>query len=105
MEQQLHLSLQKKYHELSIADFVPRIAFIPWLPLFSIVDLHFPMYVFFTNEACFTTDGKINSRNSDAWTDENPSTKVVRNHQERFAGNMQEGKLNDYLARKHIPTP
>ena len=60
-ELQMHPYYPQKGHALTPADFAPHVAFSQWLLQHYMVDPNFPAYILFTNEACFTRYGKLNS--------------------------------------------
>ena len=96
-EQQLHPYHPQRVHAMIPADFAPRVVFSQWLLQHCLVDHDFPRYVLFTDEACFTKDGMLNTRNSHVWDYENPHATVLRGHQHRFSVNVWAGIVNDDL--------
>jgi hypothetical protein len=104
-EQQLHPFHLQKVQALNPADYPIRFQFCQWLLQRCTDDPLFAGRILFTDEACFSQDGIINSHNMHIWAEENPHAMVVRAHQQRFSINIWCGILGDTLVGPHILPP
>lgn len=104
-EQQLHPYHPQKVQALHPTDFAPRLVFSEWLVQCCLRDPQFHAAILFTDEACFTRDGVVNSRNSHVWADENPHGTIVHGHQQRFGVNIWAGIIGDKLIGPYLLPP
>jgi hypothetical protein len=58
--------------------------------------------VLYTEEASFTRESIINSRNNHVWADENPHATFEQGHQQRFSIDVSSGIVHDLLIGPYV---
>lgn len=87
-EEKLYPFHLQKFQSLIPEDFVPKVNCIQSFLEQDIVDPNFLRKVLFTDEATFSRDGILNSRNSHVWALENPHEITFPHHQYKFSVNV-----------------
>lgn len=87
----------KFVHTLKEWDLDARIDFCFWYQGMVEEDQHFSKYVFFTDEATFTSNGCVSSQNSRWWASENPHFVIECRDQYSFKTNVWCGILGDRI--------
>lgn len=101
-EQQLHAFHVQRVQELSPDDFLSRINFSRWFVQRCQLQAHFPRFVLFTDESCFTREGVFNSRNSHVWAEENPHAIRSAKFQHKFSVNVWAGIIDGHLIGPYL---
>lgn len=101
-EYKLHPYHIQKVHALIPEDYPQRINFCQWALNKIRVSPNFLNKVLFTDEASFSRDGILNSRNRHVWEYDNPHAIFVKGHQEKFSVNVWAGILNGRIIGPYI---
>lgn len=96
--ERLHPYHMQKVQRLEPGDPVARLMFCRWI----VSHPRTLPRILFTDEAQFTRDGILNSRNSHIWDYSNPHAVVRKNSQHRFSLNVWCGVVNDELIGPHF---
>lgn len=87
-----------KCQALEIGDYARRIAFCQTMLEKLREEPSFLNQIIWSDEAKFSNDGLVNSRNNHYWSDENPHLITERNHQYKFSFNVFCLLMNNKIA-------
>jgi len=88
---------KQKVQKLKPRDFPLRTAFCHFYRQRCQQDPEFASRVLFSDEATFSQDGILNTRNNHTWSVENPNDTYEHSHQDRFSVNIWMGIIGDHL--------
>lgn len=92
----------QKVQLLADGDYPLRVEFVRWMLDATQNDSQFPATVLFSDEACFTREGVVNTHNAHMWSSENPHITVSSKVQHRFSINIWAGILGDHLLGPYL---
>ena len=98
----LHPYHVELHQALSETDFERRLDYCHWLRAMCIENPQFLSQILWTDEATFTSSGRVNLRNMHYWSETNPHWMREVDHQNRWSVNVWCGVVRDRILGPHI---
>lgn len=96
---------KQKVQPLNPNDYEPRVNVVNWYLERLAQQEEFPSLILFSDEATFSRDGILNTKNNIEWATENPHSVYEKGHQVQFSINIWMGVVGDQLIGPYLLPP